>query len=382
MRSRSALAGVLVVCAALAGCDLRFGDDETVTQEIGSDFFAAGGMLNVTEPVAGDALLAGGHVSVATEVKGDLIVAGGEVSVGGNLGDDLYAAGGNVKLDAIVAGNARIAGGDVAVGPATTIAGALSLTGANADFEGDVHDYLQASGAKVRIDGNVHGDATVRAEKIEIGPGARIDGRLVAYSSTRPVIPQGAVVTGGIEYHAVSPDHYLDGKADAVRTTAHRAGTVLWFFGVFVAGALFLIVFPKFSARAADRVGSEPLRSLGLGFAVLVCVPVLGVLLLITVIGIPLALLLVPLYVLLLFLGWVTTAMFLGEKGLVRLRGTRPETVGARLLALLAALLLLALLGRIPLVGGWITFVALVAGIGALAWQAWTRREATMQAVV
>jgi len=33
------------------------------------------------------------------------------------------------------------------------------------------------------------------------------------------------------------------------------------------------------------------------------------------------------------------------------------------------------LLRQIPLVGGLIAFVALLAGIGAFVWQAWNRRE-------
>jgi len=367
---------------ALGGCDVRVNDGDAFSQEIGSDFFGAGGMLNLTEPVEGDALLAGGHVSVAGEVKGDLIVAGGEVSVGGNIGDDLYAAGGNVQLDAIVSGNARIAGGEVAVGPATVVAGALSLTGGSIEFDGDSHDYLQASGAKVRINGVVHGDATVRAEEVEIGPDTRIGGRLIVHSSSQPVVPESAVITGGVEFHEATPDRYFDDSGNTVRTVAHGVGTFLWFSGVFIAGALFLFIFPGLSSRAAQSVASEPLKAIGLGFAVLVCVPVVAVLLLITVIGIPLALLLVPLYLLLLFLGWVTSALFLGQKGLSLARGSQPATTGWRLLALFLALVVLWLLGRIPVVGGWISFVALLAGVGALAWQAWSRRESVVRAAI
>ena len=107
------------------------------------------------------------------------MAAGGEVSIGGNVGDDLYAAGGEVQVDAIVSGNARIAGGDVALGPATMVTGALSMTGGRVVFEGATKGYLQASGASVRINGSVHGDAEVRAENLEIGPDTRIGGKLI-----------------------------------------------------------------------------------------------------------------------------------------------------------------------------------------------------------
>jgi hypothetical protein len=375
-------AAFLAISLSLAGCKFHHHGGETVTHHFGDDYFGAGGMLNLTDPVAGDAFLAGGHVAIASEVRGDLVVAGGEVSVGGSVGDDLYAAGGNVKLDAIVTGNARIAGGDVAVGPATVVVGAVSLTGGRVEFEGDAHDYLQASGATVRLNGVVHGDAEVHAEAVEVGPDARIGGRLVVYSSTQPTIAPGAEIAGGTDFHEAAPDHYFEDQRDTARTVAHGIGSVLWFFGVFIASALFLFVFPEFSSRAAAAVGGAPLRSLGLGLAVLVCVPVIAVMLLITVIGIPLALLLVPLYLLLLFLGWVTAALFIGQRALALLRPASLPSTTWRLLALLAALLLLSSLARIPHIGGWVKCLALLLGIGALVWQAWSDRDRMLRAAV
>jgi hypothetical protein len=99
------------------------------------------------------------------------------------------------------------------------------------------------------------------------------------------------------------------------------------------------------------------------------------VLLLITIVGIPLALILLPGYLALLFLGWVTSALFLGRKGLALLRSSPVTSTAARLGALLLAVLALWLLAQVPLIGGWIQFAALLLGIGALVWQVGPRRE-------
>ena len=144
---------------------------------------------------------------------------------------------------------------------------------------------------------------------------------------------------------------------------------------MFVAGTLFLVLFPGYSTRAAETIGREPLKVIGLGLAILVCVPFVTLVLLITIIGIPLALLVIPLYLLLIFLGWVTVALFIAQRGLAAARTGKPVTLGWRLLALLLGLVALWLLQRIPLVGGLIVFIALMAGVGGLVWQAWTRRE-------
>jgi hypothetical protein len=377
-RRVSGAALAALVLATITGCSIRSEGDDTVGREFGSDYFRAGGMLNLTEPVEGDAFLAGGHVATASQVQGDLVAVGGEVSIGGAVGDDLYAAGGKVQFDAIVDGNARVAGGEVSVGPATVVAGGVSLTGGQIAFEGVAHEYLHASGGSVRIDGEVIGDAEVRAKELLIGPGARIGGRLIVRGPTEPTIPESAVIAGGVEFHEEASSRHFGAMRSEVRDAATGIGTFLWFLGVFVAGALFVLLLPGFTTEAAAAIGAKPLPSLGLGLAILVCVPFVAVVLLITIIGIPVALLLMSLYLLVLFLGWVTAALFLAQRGLEVLRPGKPATRGWQLLALLLGLLALWLLRQIPLVGGLIGFLALLAGIGALTWRAFNgRRTAT-----
>jgi hypothetical protein len=364
-----------IVSLAISGCSFEMNGDDAVTHQFGSDYFGAGGLLNLTDPVAGDAFLAGGQVATASEVNGDLVAAGGEVSIGGSIGDDLYAAGGNVKVDAIIHGNARVAGGDIAVGPATAVVGSATLTGGRVNFEGTAHGYLQISGGSVTIDGVVNGDTEVRSEELVIGPDTQIGGRLVYHGPSAPVVPEGAVIAGGVEFHEANHGSYMHGEHGPVREAVHWVGRALWFAGVFFVGALFIILFPGLSSRAADAIGQEPMRSLGLGLATLVCVPFVAVVLLITIIGIPLAMLLVALYLLLMFLGWIVAALFLGRRGLAALRGAEPATTGWRLLSLLLALLALSLVRHVPVVGGLIALLALIAGIGALVSQGWAGRE-------
>jgi hypothetical protein len=377
MRRRVTRAALLaLVLVSITGCSVHYEGDDSVTHEFGSDFFGAGGMLNLTEPVEGDAFLAGGHVATASEVKGDLVVVGGEVSVGGAIADDLYAVGGRVQFDAIVNGNARVAGGDVNVGPATIVAGGLSLTGGQIAFEGVAHEYLQASGGSVRINGEVVGDAEVRAKELLIGPEARIGGRLVYHGPQEPVVPEGAVIAGGLEFHEADVGRYFEDAQPHVRDAATGLGTFLWFLGVFFAGALFVLLLPRFTSEAAAVIGHKPWPSLGLGLAILLCVPFVAMVLLITIIGIPVALLLMSLYLLVLFLGWITAALFVAQRGLAALRPGRVATRGWQLLALLLGLVVLWLLRQVPLIGGWIGFVALLAGIGALAWRTFNGRQA------
>jgi hypothetical protein len=376
---KRAIRGVALAALALAtitGCSVHVDGNDAVTREFGSDFFGLGGVVNLTDTVAGDALIAGGRVSVASEVQGDLVVAGGELSLGGAVSDDLYAAGGSVQLDAIVSGNARIAGGEIVVGPATVVAGELSLGGGRVQFDGSTQGLLRASGGKVILNGEVLGDAEVRADELEIGPATRIGGRLVFHGPAAPEVPEGAVIAGGVEFHEGDARKHLEDVAPRVEETAGGIGSFLWLFGVFIAAAIYAALFPRHSREAAAAIGQRPLQSLGLGLAVLVCLPFVMILLMLTLVGIPLALLLIPLYLLLLFLGWATAALFVADRGLAVLRGGRPTTPAWRLFALFLGLLALWLIGKLPLFGGFLTFLALIAGIGALTWRLWSGRQA------
>jgi hypothetical protein len=377
MTTVARILGVLALGLAIAGCSMQR-DEDSLSKLFGSNFVGAGGDINLTDSITGDAFLAGGSVSTASEVQGDLVAVGGEVSIGGSVGDDLYTAGGQIQVDAIIAGNARVAGGDVTIGPATTIGGGLTMSGGRMRFEGTVHDRLEATGGSASIDGVVLGDAEVRAEQVEIGPNTRIDGRLIVHSSSEPEIPEGARIAGGVEFNPTSPvtDDEAQPAGPEAHSVAHGVGSFLWMLGVFIAGTLFTLAFPGYSQRAAARIGSDPLKTLALGFVLLFCLPVLIVLLLITIIGIPLALVVLLSYLLLLFLGWVTAALFLSHKLLGVMRGGQAVSTAWRLFALLLAVLGLWLLGQLPYVGGWVSFAALLLGIGALVWQGWPSRAA------
>jgi hypothetical protein len=368
-------AGVVGVLLALTGCVHHEGSD--VSRTVGSDYFGAGGVLDLIDPVGGDAFLAGGHIKTASEVKGDLVAAGGEVSIGGAVGDDLYVAGGSVQVDAIVAGNARVAGAEIGLGQATVVNGAATLSGGRIRYEGSTRGRLQASGGSVLIDGSADGDVEVHAEDLEVGPQTRIGGRLIVHGTRSPTVPEDARIAGGVEFHEADLGRHF-GESDVardVRSVARVVGSVLWVVGLFVAGTLFTLAFPGYTARAADRIGREPLRGLALGFVLLTCLPVLAVLLVVTIVGIPLAVIVGVLYVLLLLLGWLTAALFIARKGLTLARGEKPVTAGWRTVALLLGVLALWGLGQVPVLGGWVTFVALLLGIGALVWQGWPKRE-------
>jgi hypothetical protein len=89
----------------------------------------------------------------------------------------------------------------------------------------------------------------------------------------------------------------------------------------------------------------------------------------ITVIGIPLALMMIALYIALLIVGYISTGIALGEIALQHWRAERAASTGWRIAAVVLAMLVLGLLRRVPIVGGFVVFAATLMGIGVLLMQ-------------
>lgn len=352
---------IALVCTARPALAQEAGDTVLKRGTIKEDVYLAGGTVDVQATVEGDVVAAGGSVSIAEEVRGDAILAGGNVSVRGRVRDDVRAAGGTVTLDGAIGDDAIVAGGTVTLARSATVGGRAWLAGGNVAIAGRVGRELRAGGGHIVIAGEIRGDAIVAGETIEIRPGAVIRGSLRYASANEAVIDPASKISGGIvrlpvEAHRGPP----------------RAGVRIGFLAsLAVTGAVLLLLFPAAVPAAAATIGAAPWKSLGLGLAVLAATPLLILVLFVTLLGAWLALLLLALYLVALLLGYLTGVLWIAEWGLGRTRRAQPATTGWRILAFVLALIALAVLGWVPVLGGLIAFVLLLAGLGALTLRAW-----------
>ena len=86
----------------------------------------------------------------------------------------------------------------------------------------------------------------------------------------------------------------------------------------------------------------------------------------------------IALYLVLLVVGYVSSGISLGEWMLKRMKGSQGITTLWRIGAAMTGVLVVALLARIPWIGGWIAFAALLAGLGALALSVGRQQQATL----
>jgi len=225
------------------------------------------------------------------------------------------------------------------------------------------------------IEGVTKGLLAIDADVTVSGPGASVDGIFAVGGSL--TIENGASVmdVGYIDTTLVG-EELVTGELRDLETD--MAGVVGWIaaailvvlFFVFIGwllavlfSALLLVAFGSSQARrAAVNIGGDVLKTLVVGFFMLIVPWIVIGLLAITIVGLPLAIGLGVLWAFAAFLGYLVVGLWIGEHILSRSR-TKARPYGAALLGVL----ILILLSWFPLVTGVATWF----GLGAVSLAAW-----------
>jgi hypothetical protein len=334
--------------------------------------------LEIDGSVVGDVLAFCERVVIRGEVDGTAIVLGRELEVSGQVAGGLVGAGEQVRVEGSVGRSAYLAAERVSVGPRARVARDAFLAGERVHVEGEVGRDLVAGGERIELEGEVGRDLETWSEGVGVRSGARLGGDLRVHLPEREAleIDAGAVIGGATDFEVLEGHRhtmwarYRDGR--------FYTWLALGFAASFLIGMVLHALFPGlFTGRLTT--GRDFFVSLGVGFAVLVLAPVALLLLALTVVGIPAALIGLAAWGITLYLGAIMVAALIG-RSLVRPRGEGARDFG---MALLVGLAVVALAKSLPFVGrpaGWV--IALV-GVGLLALQAhaaWQRSRAPARA--
>lgn len=315
-------------------------------------------MIRRTAVILSFLLLAGGAIADDAWAEGT-IRFGGQVEVSEPTAGSLYVAGGEVRVDAPIQGSLRAAGGDVSVEPGAQVGGSASLAGGRVVVKGPIQGDLHVGAGEVTLDGPVAGNVFVGAGSLSLGPNARIEGRLKFRGGELNRDP-GAQVAGNV---VRTPARAHRHEVTAGERMTHGW---MWSLGLVAFAALLAGALPGPSQRLAQELRERPGMTALLGFLALTAIPVAALMLMVTIIGIPVAVLALVLYAGLLMVGYVWLAVVLGGLLLDRLSAETAAVTVWRIGAAVLAMILLAIAVRVPVVGGFVQFAALVVGVGMI----------------
>ena len=285
---------------------------------------------------------------------------GGNDTISQPVQGSVVAIGGNVTVNAPVTKGAHIVAGSVTIAQGANITGDVKVAAGNVTMDGSIDGALKVAAGRVRINGPVTGNASIAAGTLELGPAARIQGKLTFHGDDLRQDPAAQVAGGVVHvaphtrwYNRSSGDRFLHGWA--------------WTIGLMVLAGILAATLPGPSNRMANELREHPGSTLLSGFLAFTAIPIAGVLLMLTIVGIPIALLGLMAYGVMLLLGYVWVAVVAGGMLLDRVKPEVAAVAAWRAGFAVLAMLAIALAARVPYLGGWVHFAALVAGVGMVA---------------
>lgn len=396
------------------------GDRITLDGTLKDNLFAAGDTIQLSGTVEKDVYLAGDEITIDGTVKGDAILAGALVALNGFVEGDLIAAGQSVVVNGTVQDDVRIAGevlllknqaqvkdDMIAAGlslesqPQTSIGGTLTVASGQALLAGTIDQDVVGGMGGLTLKGTVGQDMVVTVDdnqtwkplfgpspriKIPDVPGgltltdsAQVKGGLTYRSPTTATLSDGSQVTGKITHQQTpeweptptKPTNIVLDQLERLLTIGLVGGGLLW-------------VFPKWTDGLTQNIQARPLRTIGWGIVTSVLVGVVSV-----VIAVLTILSFIVLVLTLQGLAWpvlgvgtlANLALWVGIGSFASLiapvlisnLGGRwlcsqfnLNQTANRFIPFLMGVVVLMLITAIPLIGGIMSFVIILLGLGAL----------------
>jgi cytoskeletal protein CcmA (bactofilin family) len=355
-----------------------------------------------------DVVLSGGTIKLDSRIEGDLIGFCYEIvesgSVDGNFNvfcysvQDLGSVGGSLRAfardiscNAPVGRNFIAFGQEINIGPDAVIGRDAHIFGQDVTVESQVNGNLEVEASRAELSGKVSGKFSFEGNELIIGPNAVIDGDLDYESPEKAEIPTSARITGEVRW---TPSESKEKKEPALFTVArvfswlipHRAyflglafmsmiffvGSaipfptglavfILW-FTLLVSGNLLLLFTGGLSSRTEKVLKEKTLPSIGLGFAIMLLIPIVSLILLLTIFFGGMVILL---YGAACFVGAVYASLFIGRRICILLNIGSESSKGYGCYSL--GVVVLVALSYIPIIGYLLSLLVVMMGLGGLA---------------
>jgi cytoskeletal protein CcmA (bactofilin family) len=328
-------------------------------QIIDDDLFLGGNNVKVDGTVKGD-LLVGSRTFIQTgQVLGSVISVGQNLDILGEVEGSVRALSQNTNINGIINRNVINFGASLNIRHTGKVKGDVTALGNELNVEGEIGRKLRATVGSVMISGIVNGDVKIKANSITLMPTARINGDLIYKSEKKAKIEPGAQIAGETEWTKLKAE---EKEKKGFFTTSNVVIRFLLLLACIVTGLFLILISKKYVQAAEKNVFDSFLKSLGLGFILMICIPVAIVVFLATVIGIPIALITLFVYLVLFYISKIFVGIAVGEKILTGFTKDKVVPLGW---SLILGLIILTILTNLPYVG-WIFYILIVlTGFGA-----------------
>ena len=318
-----------------------------------SDLFQAGDKVIINKPIDGTAFIAGNEVKVDETIEGISFVAGNSVKINA-IEEYIFAAGNDIVLTNDVNKDLFLAGASVEIKESNLKRDAY-IAAEKIDINSTVDRNIYLYGTKVELNGTYNGNILVAANEITINENTVINGTL-KYN-------EDAIIKGlnnSIKTKTyVNLEHKITIKDTIINIiSSYIHIIVLAIVLIFISEK----IFKKVLEQTKDLTVKDTFITCGKGFLILIGVPIIAMMLLFSGLFISVGVIGAIIYGILVYISKIFTAYILASK----LDNKYFKKNMNSYLLVIIGLLVILLLGLIPIIGGLVTFISVIFGLGTI----------------
>jgi hypothetical protein len=345
------------------------GKDEVIS----GNLYTAGSNITIDGKVNGDVFCGAQTVIINGSVAGDVICAGQSININGEVGGSIRIAGNSLNINSKVGHGVMAAGASIILSKGSEVGWDILIGGAIVDIRGKINGDLHGGAANVTIAGNIGKDVKLMLNRnpkmknnginfdnnngLVITKEAVIGGNLIYTDNLDAKIDTGAKIKGEVSHNLPKP-------VEKKQTMAFWAwGKIITFFAALVIGLVLITIGKKQIIDLCKIMTEKIWPSIGWGAVVLFIGPILVIILLITIIGIPLALISFAFWLMAIYIAKIMAGIFIGQHFINKVM---PKQKDSLIWAMIIGIFILYLIISIPVIGGFISFLAVLWGLGGI----------------
>lgn len=323
-------------------------------KEINSFHMVSDDKVTFEDTVNGDSAIAGNLVDIIGNIDGIGFIAGQTVNVNGNL-EYGFLAGQNVNINGQISKNIYAAGETITLSKDANIGKDLFLAGDSINLNGNIQRNINiyASTVTIKKGTTINGNITIEASNIKVEDGASIKGTLKYNEDAKNDISDNSSIGKITTYEKEKNEGF---------NTSEILSSILNMVVVFLS---ITIIIPKTLDKTNEiyeKKNNNYIKNIGIGFLILICVPLISLILLASNIGVYLGLILVALYAIAIYLSFIIAGYILGNLILVKLMKLNTN----KYLSGIIGIILLKILMVIPVLSTIICLIAITLGLATI----------------
>ncbi len=316
------------------------------------DSFKMGDNIKVEEELEGTSFIAGDKVDLNNKINGISFVAGNELNVNFNQ-EYIFGAGMQININNDIEKDVFLAGEKVTISENANLKRDTYIFADTLTIKGNIDRNIYVYATTINIKGTINGNISVSALEINIDENAKISGTL---KYNEDAIIKGINENIETKTYKIEPASLTFKEYITNFISSYIHITLLAIVLVFVCESLF-----KKSLSYTENLNAKKIATLcGKGFLILIGVPIIAMMLLLSGAFVSVGVIGAILYGVLIYISNIFTAYFLAD---LLDKKIFKKNINSYLLMIIG-LFIIYVLGMIPLIGGVISFISMLLGIG------------------